>query len=84
MVTLLTCVVTTLDWHSELFGSIPREVLFFYSNRSVQRYAARFSTIGLIRRVLPKEGDAFAGISFGHQTKKTINYNSLNYYQFTR
>ena len=43
---------------------------FFYSNGSVQRYAARFSTIGLIRRILPKEGDAFAGISFGHQTKK--------------
>ena len=29
MVTLLTCVVTTLDWHSELHGSMPRGVLFF-------------------------------------------------------
>ena len=76
MVVLLTCVIATLDWHSELIGSILGGYFFFW-NGSVQRYAARFSTIGLIRWVPSKEGDAFAGISFEHQTKRNnfkINY----------
>ena len=58
----------------EVWSSLIHEQIFrgVFSNGSVQRYFARFSTIGLIRWIPPKEGDVFAGISFEHQTKKTI------------
>ena len=74
---LLTCVVTTLDLHSELLGSIPRGVLFFIQ---IVRYSVTlrvFQPLGWYAGYSRKKGMLSLGSLLDTKQKKQL----INHYQ---